>query len=98
MNDLRNLEVLLLKFKKFTETMNRKESEYEIFLDRYLHYKQIMQPIRNQHYISCIWSNDELCEQVKPTDFCSCYYIEKFPRKLCVDIVEAIGLDYMLHF
>lgn len=99
MSDLKTLEVLLQKFKIFVEKTNKKQNELEIILQRFNFYKkQFYQPMRNGHYINCIWSNDVRFNHVTHMDFCSCYHIQKFPRVMCSDIVETIGLGYILNF
>lgn len=100
MNDLQKLEILISKVTKNCQTFNeKKQDDLRIIMQRYNYYgKQILQPLRNQHYINCVWSNDQQCNQLTSKDFCSCYYIERFPRQLCLDIVDKFGLEYMLNF
>lgn len=100
MSDIKSVDVLLNKCKKLTEVTNQKKDELDVLIQRYEYYiKKIKLPLRNQHYINCVWSNDdqyEKCEQMS-TNFCSCYYMKNFPKRLCMDIVETFGLEYMLH-
>lgn len=101
MSDLQKLEILLSKVTKISQTFNekKKQDELRIIIQRYNYYKKhIDQPIRNQHYINCVWSNDQQCNQLTSIDLCSCYYIERFPRQLCLNIVDKFGLEYMLYF
>lgn len=77
---------------------DEKQYDLKIIVQRYNYYKnQIIQPIRNQHYINCTWSNDDQCRQVTSNDFCECFYIERFPRQLCFEIVDKFGMEYMLN-
>lgn len=100
MSDLKNLEILKTKLTKLTPELNEEKcQDVQTVIQRFNYYRnEIILPLRNQHFISCVWSNEEFTDQLTSTDFCSCYYIERFPRKMCIDIVDKFGLEYMLHF
>lgn len=79
----------------FNET---NQEDLEIIIQRYNFYKKkILQPLNNGHYLNCICSYNDQCYS-KSKDFCSCYYIDRFPKDLCDEIVEKFGLEYMLNF
>lgn len=99
MNDLIDLEILLKKFELLTKTIHSKEDEFNIFLQRYHYYKKhFSQSMINGHYKDCILLNQKSYNLIKSIDFCNCFYIQMFPRKLCLEISESIGLEYMLNF
>lgn len=97
MSDIKNLKILLHKLMKLSHLTEQDREKLYILIQRFDYYKKsIMQPLRNQHYINCVWTSD-ISQQVS-RDFCSCYYIDLFPKKMCEEIVEMFGMDYMLHF
>lgn len=97
MSHLNNLNILLNNLTMYSSKYDsEKQFDLEIIKQRYNFYKsQLIQPMRNQHYINCIWSNDQ-CYQVTSKDFCSCYYIKRFPKQLCCEIVDKFGFEYMM--
>lgn len=99
MNDIEKLKILIQKFKLFTETMHKYQDEFKIITQRYQYFKrQNMLPIKNSHYSNCVWSNDDSCKDVKSTDFCNCYYAQKCLKNLCFEIIELIGIEYIINF
>lgn len=98
MNNLEILDVLIQKFKLFTELRNKYHHEFLITIHNVINiFKSsiIMLPMKNNHYTDCVWSNDISCT---PIDFCSCFYAEKFIKNLCFEIIELIGMEYMINF
>lgn len=95
MNNLIKLEFLLNKF-ELIKSILKKEDEFNIILQRYNYYKKQLTQSKNGHYVNCVWSSNKFCEESK-NDLCSCYYIDRFSIKLCSDIVNTIGLEYMLN-
>lgn len=95
-----DLEILLEKFKLFTQKLNKRHLEFEIILERYNYYKKKVQMHqRNGHYIDCVSYNDAVCEACLTDDIvCSCYYIKEFPARLCKEIINLIDFDYIANF
>lgn len=96
---IQNLKILIKKFKIFTQTLNKNHSEFEILLQRYKYFKLKIQTIkRNGHYTDCTFSyKDSTCEK-ELIDYCSCYYIERFPENLSHEIIKLIGSEYIINF
>lgn len=95
----KNLEILLKKFKLFVETINKKHDEFEVILQRYNYFKLKIQITQsNDHYIDCTFPYKEAVSEISSKDFCSCYYIEQFYENLCQEIVNLIGLEYIINF
>lgn len=97
MNHLKNLETLLNNLTIHSNKFNNEmQTDLNIIKQRYNFYKsKFLQTFRNQHYVNCIWYNDQQFMYVMPKDYCSCHYIERFPQQLCNEIVERFGLEYM---
>lgn len=98
MNHTLNLQTLLANLMKHSKIFSEeKQYDIEIIKQRYDFYKnQIELPLKNQHYTNCIWSEDQLHQHVSMNDFCSCYYIQRFPKQLCNEIIDKFGLEYMM--
>lgn len=54
--------------------------------------------MRNNHFINCVWSNDILGKTQSDYDFYCCFYGERFIKNLCSEIVDLIGLEYIINF
>lgn len=91
------LEILLKKFQLFTQKLDRNHDEFEIISQRYDYYKKKIQSLQsNSHLIECNLQYISL--ENYSTDICSCYYIKQFPQKLCEEVLDLIGLDYLINF
>lgn len=96
---MHNLECLLQKFQIFTEKLHKYQHEFDIITQRYQYFKKHYElPLNNDHFTNCIWSNDISCKETTKTDFCSCYYAQKTIKNLCFEIIELIGLEYIINF
>lgn len=92
-----NLEILLDKFELYTKLLNKKHREYEIILQRYNYYKKKVEKVQNiSHFTEC--NLQGIITDESTFDFCNCYYLKNFPVKLCQEIIDQIGFDYIKHF
>lgn len=95
MEDIFKLDILLKKFEHFSKETNLYALELKEYKSKYMQYLQdIKEPKVNDHYISCVWSSPKV--QSGP-DTCKCFYLLFYPHRWCKEIVNFIGLDYILY-